>query len=138
MRLMWLWVLIYGIALGLVLFFLGLSLTVGFAFSYAGGTAGDVGAFGSGLTLFAVMGGFVALIAGVILFIINARSAAGRIVSLVGIALYHVAALGVIMAVSAIWVLRGFSPQVVYVYAIVAFLVVLPAVFMVRRLKRAY
>ena len=83
------------------------------------------------------MGGFLALIVGAILFIIHAKSVAGRVVSLIGIGLYHIAALGVVMATSAIWVLRGFAPEVIYVYAIVAVFVVLPGVLIARRLRRA-
>ena len=45
MRLTWLWVLLYGVILGLVLFFLGLSLGLGFAFSLMGGITGDIGGF---------------------------------------------------------------------------------------------
>ena len=138
MRLTWLWVLLYGVILGLVLFFLGLSLGLGFAFNLMGGTTGDIGGFSSELALFATMGGFVALIVGAILFIIHSKSVLGRVLSLIGIGLYHVAALGVVMAASVIWVERGFSPVVVYVYAAVAVLVVLPGVLMFRRLWLAY
>jgi hypothetical protein len=137
MRLMWLWLLLYGIVLGLVLFFLGLALGLGFAFSYSGGTGGNIGELGSRLALFTSMGGFLALVTGAILFIIHARSVAGRVLSLVGIGLYHVAALGVVMATVVVWLLHGFGPEVVYVFAIVALLVVLPGVFMFRRLRRA-
>ena len=137
MRLMWLWLLLYGIVLGLVLFFLGLALGLGFAFSYSGGTGGNIGELGSRMALFASMGGFLALIVGAILFIIHAKSVAGRVVSLIGIGLYHIAALGVVLATSAIWVLRGFAPEVIYVYAIVAVFVVLPGVLIARRLRRA-
>jgi len=137
MRFMWLWVLLYGIVVGLALFLLGLALTLGFAFGYSGGTGGDIGGFGSGLALFTSMGGFLALVTGAILFIIHARSIAGRVLSLVGIGLYHVAALGVVMATVVVWLLHGFGPEVVYVFAIVALLVVLPGVFMFRRLRRA-
>ena len=138
MRFMWLWVLLYGLVAGVALFFLGLALGLGFAFSYVGGTGGNIGGFASGLALFASMGGFVALIAGMILLLVRARSEAGRVVSLVGMGLYHIAAVGVVLAASIVWVLRGFSPEVVYVYAVVAVLVVLPAVFMFRRLRRAH
>lgn len=138
MRLMWLWVLLYGIAAGLALFLLGLALTLGFAFGYSGGTGGDVGGFGSGLAMFASMGGFVALVAGAIFLLFRAKSVAGRVLSLVGIGLYHVAALGVVTATAVVWLLRGFGPEIVYVFAIVVLLVVLPAVFMFRRLRWAY
>jgi len=137
MRLMWLWVLLYGLVVGVALFGLGLALTLGFAFGYSGGAGGDVGGFGSGLALFTSAGGFVALITGMILLIIRRTVAAGRVVSLVGIGLYHVAALGVVTATSVVWVMSGFGSGVILVYAIVAFLVVLPAVFMFRRLRRA-
>ena len=80
----------------------------------------------------------MALIVGAILFIIHSKSVLGRVLALIGIGLYHVAALGAVMAVSVIWVERGFSPVVVYVYAAVALLVVLPGVFMFRRLWLAY
>jgi len=137
MRLMWLWVLLYGLVAGAVLFGLGLALTLGFAFGYSGGAGGDFGGFGSELALFTSMGGFLALVAGMILLIIRRTVAAGRVVSLVGIGLYHVAALGVVVAASIIWVLSGFGPEIIYVFAIVAVVVVLPAVFMFRRLRRA-
>jgi len=137
MRFMWLWVLLYGIVAGAALFFLGLALVLGFAFGYSGGTGGDIGGFGSELALFTSTGGFLALIAGMILLLVRRKSALGRVLSLVGIGLYHVAALGVVVAASVVWLLRGFGPEVIYVYAIVAFLVVLPAVFMFRRLRRA-
>jgi len=137
MRFMWLWVLLYGIVAGAALFFLGLALVLGFAFGYSGGTGGDIGGFGSELALFTSTGGFLALIAGMILLLVRRKSALGRVLSLVGIGLYHVAALGVVVAASVVWLLRGFGPEVICVYAIVAFLVVLPAVFMFRRLRRA-
>ena len=138
MRLIWLWVLLYGVILGPVLFFLGLTLSLGFAFGYSGDVSGDVGGFGSGLALFTVMGGFVALVTGAMLFIIHAKSAAGRVASLIGIGLYHFAALGLMVAASIVWALRGFDPAVVYVYAAVALLVVPPGVFLFRKLWRAY
>jgi len=137
MRFMWLWVLFYGLVAGVVLFFLGLALTLGFAFGYSGGSGGDVGGLGSGLAMFTSAGGFLAFVTGMILFLVRGRSAAGRVVSLVGIGLYHVAALGVVAAASVIWLLRGFSPPVIYVFAMVAVWVVLPGVFMFRRLRRA-
>jgi len=137
MRFMWLWVLFYGLVAGVVLFFLGLALTLGFAFGYSGGTGGDVGGLGSGLAMFTSAGGFLALITGMILLLVRGKSGAGRVVSLVGIGLYHVAALGVVVATAVIWLLHGFTPQVIYVYVIIAVLVVLPAVFMFRRLRRA-
>jgi hypothetical protein len=136
MRYMWLWVLLYAIVLGLVLFGLGLALTLGFAFGYSGGAGGDVGGFGGGLALYTSMGGFLALIVGAILFIIHAKSVTGRVLSLVGIGLYHVAALGVVVAASVVWLLHGFGPEIVIVFAIVAVVVVLPGVFMFRRLRR--
>jgi len=137
MRLMWLWALLYGIVAGPVLFLMGLALVLGFAFGYSGGTGGDVGGFGSGLALFTATGGFLALITGMILLLVRRKSAVGRVVSLVGIGLYHVAALGVVVATAVIWLLHGFTPQVIYVYAIIAVFVILPAVFMFRRLRRA-
>jgi hypothetical protein len=137
MRYMWLWVLLYAIVLGLVLFGLGLALTLGFAFGYSGGAGGDVGGFGGGLALYTSMGGFLALIVGAILFIIHAKSVTGRVLSLVGIGLYHVAALGVVVAASVVWLLHGFGPEIAVVFAIVALLVVLPGVFIFRRLRRA-
>ena len=138
MRLMWLWVLLYGVVAGLALFLLGLALTLGFAFGYSGGTGGDVGGFGSGLALFTSAGGFLALVTGMILLLVRRKSVAGRVVSLVGIGLYHVAALGVVVAASVVWLLHGFGPEIAVVFAIIALLVVLPGVFMVRRLRRAH
>jgi hypothetical protein len=135
---MWLWVLLYAIVLGPVLFGLGLALTLGFAFGYSSGIGSDIGGLGSGLALYTSMGGFLALVAGAILFIIHAKSVAGRWVSMVGIGLYQVAALGVVMAVSVVWLLHGFGPEIAVVLAIVALLVVLPGVFMFQRLRRAY
>jgi hypothetical protein len=92
---------------------------------------------GSGLALFASMGGFLALITGMILLLVRGKSGVGRVVSLVGIGLYHVAALGVVTATAVVWLLHGFGPEVVYVFAVVAFLVVLPGVFIFRGLRRA-
>jgi len=137
MRLMWLWVLLYGLVAGAALFLLGLALTLGFAFGYSGGTGGDIGEFGSGLAIFTSMGGFLALVTGMILLLVRGKSGAGRVVSLVGIGLYHVAALGVVVATAVVWLLHGFGPEIIYVFAIVALLVVLPGVFMFRRLRRA-
>jgi hypothetical protein len=137
MRLMWLWVLLYGLVAGAVLFLLGLALTLGFAFGYSGGAGGDIGGFGSELALFTSAGGFVVLIAGMILLLIRRTVTAGRVVSMVGIGLYHVAALGVVTASAVVWVLRGFDSYVIIVYALVAMVVVLPAVFMFRSLRRA-
>jgi hypothetical protein len=137
MRLMWLWVLLYGIVAGVVLFGLGLALTLGFAFGYSGGAGGDIGGFGSGLALFTSAGGFAALVTGMILLLVRCTAAAGRVVSMVGLGLYHLAALGVVTATSIVWVMSGFGQAVVLVFAIVALLVVLPAVFMFRRLRRA-
>ena len=136
MRFMWFWVLLYGLVAGVVLFFLGLALVLGFAFGYSGGTGGDIGEFGSGLALFTSVGGFLALITGMILLLVRAKSGAGRVVSLVGIGLYHVAALGVVMATSVIWVLRGFVPEITIVFAIVAVFVVMPGVFIALKLRR--
>jgi len=111
---------------------------LGFAFGYSGGTGGDIGGFGSGLALYTSMGGFLALIVGAILFIIHAKSVTGRVLSLVGIGLYHVAALGVVIAASVVWLLNGFGSEIAVVFAIIAVVVVLPGVFLFRRLRRAH
>jgi hypothetical protein len=137
MRFMWLWLLLYGLVAGAALFGLGLALTLGFAFGYSGGPGGDVGGFGSGLALFTSAGGFLALVAGMILLLIRRTVAAGRVVSVVGIGLYHVAALGVVAATSVVWVVSGFGSNIILVYAIVAVMVVLPGVFIFLRLRRA-
>jgi hypothetical protein len=83
------------------------------------------------------MGGFLALVTGMILLLVRAKSVAGRVVTLVGIGLYHVAALGVVTATAVVWLLHGFGPEIVIVFAIIAVLVVLPAVFIFRILRRA-
>jgi len=137
MRFMWLWVLLYGLVAGVVLFGLGLALTLGFAFTFVGGAGGDVGGFGSGLALFTSAGGFLALLTGMILLLVRGKSGAGRVVSAVGIGLYHVAALGVVVAASVVWLLHGFGPEIAVVFAIIAVMVVLPGVFIFRRLRRA-
>jgi uncharacterized membrane protein len=72
-----------------------------------------------------------------ILLLIRRTVAAGRVVSVVGIGLYHVAALGVVAATSVMWVMSGFGSNIILVYAIVAVMVVLPGVFIFRRLRRA-
>ena len=138
MRFMWFWGLLYGLVAGAALFLLGLALVLGFAFGYSGGTGGDIGGLGSGLALFTSAGGFLALVTGMILLLVRRKSVAGRVVSLVGIGLYHVAALGVVVAASVVWLLHGFGPEIAVVFAIIALLVVLPGVFMVRRLRRAH
>jgi hypothetical protein len=155
MRRMWLWVLLYAIVLGLVLLFMGVGALLGLALFSPGSAALNallspgssplaivIGVAAGGIGVLATMVGFLALIAGMIFLLIRRTVAVGRVVSLIGIGLYHLAALGIVLAASMIMSTGGSSPWNIVVFTLLAILaaaviVFLPAFFMTRTLMRA-
>ena len=135
MRLMWLWVFLYAVIVGLILLILG-------AFAASGPTGAVTGirkVVGS-VCGYVTLGGFLVCFAGMIFLLIRRTVAAGRVVSLIGLGFYYVAALGVVVAgtMSELSPSREFSAGgTAFIVFLVAVPVGLPAFFMTRTLRRA-
>ena len=140
MRLMWLWVFLYATGIGLMLFFLAFAIWWGLDMNPPIGIAYDIGQIAAKVGFFAPMGGFLALIAGMVFLLIRRTVAAGRVVTLIGLGFYYVAALGVVVAgtMSELSPSREFSAGgTAFIVFLVAVPVGLPAFFMTRTLRRA-
>jgi hypothetical protein len=98
MRLIPLWVILYAIILGPALSIPGFWLFVEFAFSYSNRIAWDVGQIASIVSILLVMAGFWVLFSGFVLLLKSGKFSSGRVVSLIGIWAYYIAALGVVLA----------------------------------------
>jgi len=143
MRRMWLWVLLYAIGAGIIMLFMGLFMGLGLGEevrpSAPSVIAFDIGEIALLVGMCAPLVGFWVFIAGIIFLLIRGRSAAGRVASLIGMGFYYVAAFGIVLAASMLWVLCGFSPDCflyMIVFAIVAACVVLPGVLIARKFRR--
>ena len=93
MRLMWLWVFLYAVIVGLILLILG-------AFAASGPTGAVTGirkVVGS-VCGYVTLGGFLVCFAGMIFLLIRRTVAAGRVVSLIGLGFYYIAAFGIFLA----------------------------------------
>jgi hypothetical protein len=136
MRFMWLWVLLYALVVGFLLAFLGFTMGFSLATNNPGGIFLAIGIIANIVCIFAVMVGFLVFIAGFILLLIRGKFAKGRVLSLIGIGFYYVAALGLILQVytSPLWGLLW--EIVVTIIAIVVF-VGLPGFFITRSLRQA-
>jgi len=149
MRLMWLWVLLYALGIGLILFIIGLftALCCGEVETPSGivitqnGTAYDIWLIAAMVAFIAPVCGFLVFIPGTILLLIRRKFSAGRVVSLIGIGLYHLAALGVVLAGAMQSAMSVGSPWdiviAIAIYILVmAVIVALPAFFIIRKFRR--
>jgi hypothetical protein len=133
MRLMWLWVLLYAIVLGLILLILGL-----FAESGPEGGVTGIRVIVGLVSVVAALGGLVVGIMGGI-FLARGTVAQGKAVSLFGIWLYYIAAFGIILA-SFMSENSSFGTPTVEIVVLTIFVAVfvgLPGFFLMRTLQRA-
>ena len=134
MRRMWLWVLLYAILVGFILFFAGFFVGLYLGMSPPRGIAYDIGQIASMGSISAVFTGFVVFIAGFVLLLRRGKFSVGRLVSLIGIWVYYIAALGVVLAVA----MSEDPPWAIVVFTLaIAVLVGLPGFFITRTLRRA-
>jgi hypothetical protein len=139
MRRMWLWVLIYAFGVGFMLFFLAFGTGWQLDMHPPSGIAYDIGQIAMWVGFWTPMGGFLVCLAGMVLLLIRRTVAAGRVVSLIGLGCYYVAALAVVITiVMGMLPPNEFSPgRLVSYIAFIAVPVGLPAFFMTRTLLRA-
>ena len=136
MRLMWLWVLLYAVVIGLGLGLMGFGMAMASAIGSASNPDVVIGVPPALACIFLTMVGFLALIAGMIFLLIRRTVAAGRVVSLIGLGFYYIAALGLIL--SALIAIPWSPPwEIVVLILAVAVPVGLPAFFITRTLIRA-
>jgi hypothetical protein len=143
MRRMWLWVLLYAIGAGIIMLVMGLFMGLGFDEGLHP-TATSVFAFDIGeiallVGMCAPLVGFWVFVVGIIFLLIRGKSGVGRVVSLIGIGFYYVAALGIVLTASMLWVLCGSSPDCflyLIVFAIVAACIVLPGIYITRKFRQ--
>jgi hypothetical protein len=135
MRRMWLWVLLYALGIGITLFSIGFIFFIIYVVSSAGGTAYDNGVNAGIGSIFVTIVGFLALIAGMVFLLIQRTVAAGRVVTLIGLGFYYVAALGVVLAMAMAG--GNFWEDIGFGLAIIIVPVGLPGFFITRTLLRA-
>jgi hypothetical protein len=139
MRLMWLWVLLYAIVIGLALFCWGIANFWGLSEGtyHPQGIALDIGQSASFGSIFTTIAGFAVLFAGFILLLIPSKFSAGRVVSVIGICFYYIAALAVVLAASIDWASRDFRLNSPFLPALLTAAVVFFLGFLImRKLRR--
>jgi hypothetical protein len=119
------WVLLYGFVLGCAMLYMGFA------------TAFGLSDFRLMVFVWSVtLAGAVVLLAGFILLLIPSKFSAGRVLSVIGICLYYVAALGIILATS-IYGYRYWETWEIVVFIIAtAVCVGLPGFLITRKLNR--
>ena len=139
MRLMWLWILLYALGIGYLLVFLAFGIGWGVGMDPPSGIAYDIGNIACYVGLLTPIAGFLVCFAGMILLLIRRTVAVGRVVSLIGLGFYYVAASAVVLEFS-----MGMLPpnefSTGWLIGFIAFLAVvvgLPGFFMTRTLRRA-
>jgi hypothetical protein len=136
MRRIWLWVLLYAIVVGFGLVLGGVGMAMGSAMGTVSNPDTIIGIFPAFVCILATIVGFLALIAGMIFLLIRRTVAAGRVVPLIGLGFYYVAALGLIL--SALIAIPWSPPwEIVVLILAVAVPVGLPGFFITRTLLRA-
>ena len=140
MRLMWLWIILYALGIGWLLVYLAFGIAWGLGMNPPSGIASDIVNIAGGVGLLTPMAGFLVCFAGMIFLLIRRTVAAGRVVSLIGLGFYYVAALGVVVAGT----MPDLSPSREFSAGGTAFFVFLlavpvglPAFFITRTLIRA-
>jgi hypothetical protein len=138
MRFMALWVLLYAIGVGIMLVVIAFGIGWSLDMHPPIGIAYDIGSNAAWVGLLTPVAGFLVCLAGMILLLIRRTVAAGRVVSLIGLGLYYVAALAVILEVGIYAFTRPGSPWGLVGYIVlIAVVVGLPAFFITRTLLRA-
>jgi len=140
MRRMWLWVLLYALGAGLILFVMGFGIALGLGEIMRPSvvTADIVASIGCGLAFFAALSGFWVLFAGMVLLLNRGKFAKGRKISLIGIWFYFVGAFGIVLASSVVWFFCAFSLECLaaLLYYSIAAVVILPGFFILRKFRR--
>ena len=102
------------------------------------GIADDIGEVTAHLILFGVLIGFLVCLAGMILLLIRHTVAVGRLISLIGLGFYYLAAIGDVLCYSLYITEQRITPQDIVISTLITAVVVgLPAFFMTRTLIRA-
>jgi hypothetical protein len=139
MRLIPVWVLLYALGIGFALLFWGLATFWGLGLdsNLLSGIAYNITEIASiGITV-TPMAGFAALFVGFILLLIRGTFSAGRVVSLIGIWLYYIAALGLVLVASMVWVSQDFRLDSTFLPSLLtAAFVFLLGFFIMRKLNR--
>ena len=133
MRLMWLWVLLYALGAGFILAVWILVTGLGTGHHPVSDIASKIGAISFMVALIATLCGFWVLIAGWILLLIRRKFSAGRVVSLIGIGLYYLSALGHILADTTVGNPAFGGVNAVFLVAFIG----VPGFFITRTLLRA-
>jgi MFS family permease len=135
MQRMWRWVLIYALIGGAIMALPTMGvLIIGVLCSAGGGASLIISAIVSLLTCLGTIGGFSVLMASAIFF--RSDDKMGRLLSLIGIGLYIVAAL-VIVPIASIYLVAE-SSQLIYLFvaALTVLFVITPGVLIALKLRR--
>jgi len=127
MRITGIWILVYGIMAGIVMFFMVMIAAIGWP--GAGSVAYDIFEIASQVSLGAVIVGFLPMLIGGTL-ILSSHQGLGKKVSLVGSGLYLIAAVGVIIFSS----LVEEGAYIGVAIGVVVFIVV-PGIFIIKKLR---
>lgn len=134
MRLMWLWVLLYALVIGFLLFTMGIVLGIGYTYSHPSSVSANIAKTACLIILVVTVGGFFAFLVGIISLLVRGKVVASLVAILTGIGLYHVAAAGVVVAAAISWEPPWETLVLILVTAVIASL---PGFFIARILRRA-
>jgi hypothetical protein len=133
MRHMWLWVLVYAIGAGFILLVCAFFTVLLPGHYLISDIVSKIWRISYMVGLVTTLCGFWVLIAGFVLLLIRGKFSAGRLVSLVGIGFYYLAALGFFLAGTVSWTpARG-----TFIAFVLAACVCLLGFFLMRTLRRA-
>lgn len=134
MRLMWLWVLLYALVIGFLLFIVGIVLEIGYDYSHPSSVSANIAKTACLITILMTVGGFFAFLVGIISLLVHGKVVASLVATLTGIGFYHVAAAGVIVTAAISW-----EPpwETLVLIAVTAVIASLPAFFIARTLRQA-
>jgi hypothetical protein len=131
---MWLWVLLYAIGAGFILLVCAFFTVLLPGHYLVSVIASKIWYISFMIALIALMCGFWVLIAGFVLLLIRSKFSAGRVVSLIGMWVYYIAALGFFLAAA---MSEGkFWENIGFAFAIVVVPVFLPGFFIMRKFRR--
>jgi hypothetical protein len=134
MRRMWLWVLLYALVIGILLFVMGIVISTGYTYSHPTSVSANIAKTACLITIIATVGGFFGFLVGFISLLVHGKAVASLVAVLIGIGLYHVAAAGVVVAAAISWKSPWATLILIVITAVVASL---PGFFIARSLRRA-
>jgi hypothetical protein len=130
---MWLWVLLYALVVGTVLLNVGTGIKYCLVEVQPHDTAYDIQQLASTVCIWALVVSFLVFFVGIIVLLVRSTSAAGRVVSLIGMGFYYVAASGIVLAVA---ISGGWPSEILVFILAIAVVVGLPGFFITRKFRQ--